>query len=186
VCSASIEPDGVATVAVAVQCYYGMLLLWPRELCCEYSFDCIKSLDSLADPRAAALVPLAAAALAAAAVVVRALRLAARRGGGGDDGTLARLCCVAWLVLPYTPASGLLVRCAAEGRKGAGGKRGSGPRGARVGWWWCSGANEGGGGEERFATGTAQGCSALGPIGEQSFASRRDTAVNSRRRCASE
>ena len=124
-----------------LQVRYARLLLWPSELCCEYSFDCIPAVESLSDARnlqslglllgIGALItslfhwkPGATGAAAGAAVDAAAAApeddssqaKKSKKGkktlvvpsGLANAEVAARTTCIAMVVLPYLPASGLL------------------------------------------------------------------------------
>ena len=82
---------------------YFALLLDPRQLCCDYSFDALPTISGLADARNARALLLSAALLAV-------LQLAAR--SSGSAALLARrrrlVLALLWAALPFAPASNVL------------------------------------------------------------------------------
>eukprot|EP00940_MAST-03C_sp_MAST-3C-sp2_P000540 g540.t1 len=76
---------------------YAYLLVWPAELCAEYSFDCVPLVETWTDPRNALSIACYAGGLA---LLGRALL---RR----DRGTIV---CLAFIVIPMLPASNIFMR----------------------------------------------------------------------------
>ena len=87
-----------------VNCEYVRLLVWPRTLCIEYSFDCVPLALEPTLAVAANLPPLILL-LASLALVTAALRNAYRRAHGRHT-----LVAAAWLVMPWLPISHLPLR----------------------------------------------------------------------------
>ena len=79
------------------QVKYAQLLLLPLNLCCEYSYNCIPSVDSFDDPRMVAVVLLDVGILAAVKHVLR------RPNSGSSIAILV-------LVITFLPASNIFFR----------------------------------------------------------------------------
>eukprot|EP00759_Apiculatamorpha_spiralis_P058326 PhF_6_TR9177/c1_g1_i2/m.14304 len=72
------------------------LLFWPKDLCCEYGFNCIPAVTSFDDPR---LYSVAALFGVTALVSLAALYKMSSN----------LVLCLAWLILPYLPVSHIVV-----------------------------------------------------------------------------
>ena len=85
---------------------YALLLVNPlAPLCCEYSYNCVPAVHEWRDPRNPAALVLYATVIALAVGALRQFGCVSGDGRSRTGGRGALAVCLAWLLLPFVPAS---------------------------------------------------------------------------------
>ena len=95
----------VLTIA-NVHVRYALLLVNPLSpLCCEYSYNCVPAVHEWRDPRNPAALVLYATVIALAVGALRQFGCVSGDGRSRTGGRGALAVCLAWMLLPFVPAS---------------------------------------------------------------------------------